>query len=226
MSHGKQFTLYALQAGPNPWKVAFFLNELGLSYETIYFDFQKAEHKAPEYLKLTPTDAFPPSSTTRTTTSPFVASTTRESGAILLYLAEKYDTEKKYFVTSEADRFAVLQWLFFQVSGQGPYYGQAAWFSFYHPEKLPSAVERYQNEIRRVLGVLESVLSKQEWLAAGKLTIADLSFSAWNNEVGGLLGPEFNFEKEFPATFKWHQRIVAVPGVKAGFALRKELTGY
>ena len=74
------------------------------------------------------------------------------------------------------DKMQQLQWLFFQSSGQGPYYGQAAWFTFYHPEKVPSAVERYQNEIKRVLGVLDGVLAKSEWLVAGKTTIADLSF--------------------------------------------------
>ncbi len=102
--------------------------------------------------------------------------TSRESDAILLYLVEKYDHEHKISVTSEGDKFHQTQWLFFQSSGQGPYYGQAAWFLVYHPEKIPSAIERYMNEIFRVLGVLESVLSKQEWLVGGKPTIADLSF--------------------------------------------------
>ena len=100
----------------------------------------------------------------------------RESNAIIEYLVEKYDTEHKISVTDVNDKFTLLQWLFFQASGQGPYFGQVGWFTFYHPEKIPSAIERYKNEIRRVLGVLDSVLSKQEWLAGGKCTIADLSF--------------------------------------------------
>lgn len=82
-----------------------------------------------------------------------------------------------------------------------PYYGQAAYFLAYHPEKLPAVIERYCSEIRRVLGVLESVLVKQEWLAGGKITIADLSFVPWNNNVGRYLGESFSFEKEFPKTF-------------------------
>lgn len=69
-----------------------------------------------------------------------------------------------------------LQWLFFQASGQGPYYGQLAWFFRAHEEKIPSAIERYKNEVRRVLGVLEGVLLKQPWLVGDKPTIADLSF--------------------------------------------------
>ena len=100
----------------------------------------------------------------------------RESDAILLYLADKYDTERKLSVGDGEEKFQQLQWLFFQASGQGPYYGQAAWFSFFHSEKIPSAVDRYKKEIVRVLSVLESVLSKQEWLVGGKFTIADLSF--------------------------------------------------
>ncbi len=79
-------------------------------------------------------------------------------------------------MTTEEDKFVLLQWLFFQASGQGPYYGQAAWFTFFHPEKIPSAQERYKKETLRVLGVLEGVLSKQEWLVGGKPTIGDLSF--------------------------------------------------
>ncbi|TCD61228.1 Glutathione S-transferase 2 [Steccherinum ochraceum] len=220
MSHGKQFTLYAHAQGPNPWKIVFLLNELGLSYEAKYLQFDIGEHKAPEYLKINPNGRVPAIIDHKN--NDFIV---WESGAILLYLVEKYDTEKKYFATSEADRYAVLQWLFFQVSGQGPYYGQAAWFTVFHPEKLPSALERYQNEVKRVLGVLESVLTKQKWLAAGKFTVADLAFAPWNNSVAeGLLGPDFSFEKEFPATFEWHSHIVAFPGVKAGLELKKELS--
>jgi glutathione S-transferase len=100
----------------------------------------------------------------------------RESNAILQYIVDKYDKERKISTADGDDKFVELQWLYFQASGQGPYFGQAGWFSYYHPEKVPSAVERYKKEIIRVLGVLESVLSKQEWLVGGKLTIADISF--------------------------------------------------
>ena len=100
----------------------------------------------------------------------------RESDAILTYLVEKYDPEHKISAATAEDKITQLQWLFFQSSGQGPYFGQAAWFTFYHPEKIPSAVDRYKNEIKRVLGVLDGVLAKQEWLVAGKATIADISF--------------------------------------------------
>ena len=79
-------------------------------------------------------------------------------------------------MSGEQDTFHQLQWLFFQASGQGPYFGQASWFHTYHPERVPSAQERYRNEVKRITSVLDSVLSKQEWLVGGKPTIADLSF--------------------------------------------------
>ena len=100
----------------------------------------------------------------------------RESDAILVYLVDKYDPEHKISAVSEEDKYHQLQWLFFQASGQGPYYGQLAWFLNYHPEKVPSAIERYKNEVKRVLDVLNSVLEKHEWLVGDKCTIADLSF--------------------------------------------------
>ena len=121
----------------------------------------------------------------------------RESCAIMQYLVDKYDPEHRISVSGTDEKYHQLQWLFFQASGQGcvrvisscmrnasaharlyhsPYFGQASWFLVYHPEKVPSAIERYSKEIVRVLGVLENVLSKQEWLVGGKCTIADISF--------------------------------------------------
>ena len=100
----------------------------------------------------------------------------RESDAILTYLVDKYDPEHKISASTEADKYHQLQWLFFQASGQGPYFGQAAWFTFYHPEKIQSAQDRYKKEIIRVLGVLDNVLSQRSWLVSDKCTIADLSF--------------------------------------------------
>ena len=100
----------------------------------------------------------------------------RESDAIIVYLVGKYDPEHKVSAATDADKYKQLQWLFFQASGQGPYFGQAAWFNFFHPEKIASAQERYKNEILRVLGVLDGVLAGQPWLNGGRCTIADLSF--------------------------------------------------
>jgi glutathione S-transferase len=88
-------------------------------------------------------------------------------------------------------------------SHRSPYFGQAAWFKLFHSEKIPSAIDRYVKEIHRVLGVLDGVLSKQEYLVGDKLTIADLSFVTWNNGVPRLLGEDFDFDKEYPNTARW-----------------------
>ena len=80
-----------------------------------------------------------------------------------------------------------------------PYFGQAVWFEKSHPEKVPSAVERYNNEIKRVFGVLDTVLSKQKYLVGDKVTIADLSFVPWNAGVITWLLPDIDIENNYPA---------------------------
>lgn len=89
-----------------------------------------------------------------------------ESGAIYQYLVEQYDTGGRLTHATLAGRHHCNQWLHFQVSGQGPYFGQCGWFGHLHPERIPSAVERYANEIRRVLGVIEGVLEAKHAAAA------------------------------------------------------------
>ncbi|CCL99555.1 uncharacterized protein FIBRA_01573 [Fibroporia radiculosa] len=221
MSHGKQFTLYSHVFGTNGWKVAFVLNELGLTYETIYLDFNNKEQKAPGHVKYNPNGRIP--TLIDHGNNDLVV---WESNAIIIYLVEKYDTSRKISAASENERITQLQWLFFQASGQGPYFGQAGWFKLFHHEKLPSALERYQKEIIRVLGVLESVLTKQEWLVSGKYTIADLSFVVWNNMAVKLFVADFNgfnFEKDFPAVYKWHNAILSREAVAKALAVREAL---
>ena len=105
----------------------------------------------------------------------------RESDAIICYLVGKYDPEHKISAAGGNEKYEELQWLFYQASGQGPYYGQAVWFTVYHPEHVQSALDRYKGEIKRVMAVLESVLSKREWLVGGRATVADLSFLPYAN---------------------------------------------
>ncbi|KAI0323914.1 glutathione S-transferase C-terminal-like protein [Cubamyces sp. BRFM 1775] len=214
-----QFTLYTHKGGPNGWKTAIVLEELGLEYESIYLDFQKGEQKAPEYTKYNPNGRIP--ALIDHHNNDFVV---WESNAILTYLVDKYDPEGKISVKGFEEKIHQLQWLFFQSSGQGPYFGQVSWFQFFHSEKIPSAIERYQKEILRVFGVLESVLSKQEWLVGGKLTIADLSFIPWNVFAVNILlkdAPGYNgVEKDFPALHKWHSALLARPSVKKVYAIK------
>ncbi|MCJ1431533.1 glutathione S- transferase, nitrogen catabolite repression regulator [Xylographa pallens] len=138
-----------------------------------------------------------------------------QSGAIIQYLIDTYDKKHQLSYDSFPEKYQTAQWLFFQVSGQGPYFGQKAWFSNYHAEKLPSAEERYANEIRRVLGVLDAHLTKQRtpYLVGDKCTFADLAWVTWNALLGWLV-PDLNAEKEFPAFYAWNQRLVERPAVK------------
>ncbi|EIW55443.1 glutathione S-transferase C-terminal-like protein [Trametes versicolor FP-101664 SS1] len=220
MSSGKQFTLYGGVIGPNPLKVAVALEELGLQYNVGEVNIWAGEQKKPEYLKLNPNGRVP--TLVDHSNGDF---TIWESDAILLYLVENYDKEHKLSVADVNEKFKLIQWLFFQSSGQGPYFGQAVWFMKYHQEKIPSAVERYQKEILRVFGVLESVLSKQEWLVGGHITVADLSFITWTEIAIGFVleGVEGgNVEKEFPSVYKWHQKLVTRPVVRKFLDLQAE----
>jgi len=217
----KQFTLYTHKGAPNGWKVALVLAELGLEYDSVYLDFGANEHKAPEFTKFNPNGRIP--ALVDHSNNEFAV---WESCACITYLAEKYDTEHKISVASMEDRMHQLQWLFFQASGQGPYYGQAVWFRNYHPEKVASAVERYQREAMRVLSVLEGVLAQQEWLVGGKCTVADMSFIPWNIfAFTGILGdfPEFNLERDYPHVAAWHQKLVSRPAIAAVLAIKASL---
>jgi len=218
MSHGKQFTLYTHKGGPNGWKVAFVLTELGLTYESIYLDFNKNEHKAPEFTKYNPNGRIP--AVIDHKNNDF---TIWESNAIITYLVEKYDTAHKISAATPEDKIHQLQWLFFQASGQGPYFGQAIWFKVYHEEKIPSAIERYQKETVRVWSVLESILSKQEWLVGGKCSVADIAFITWNLAALGMILTDYtvvDVEKDFPAFYAWHQKLLARPAISSVMALR------
>ncbi|GAA6037598.1 hypothetical protein JCM8097_006133 [Rhodosporidiobolus ruineniae] len=215
-----QFTLYSHGVGPNGWTVAFLLKALGLSYETKYLDFGKNEQKGEEFLKITPNGRIP--ALVDHQNNDF---TIWESKAILQYLVEKYDKERKFTVgTSPEEQAILLQWLFFQASGQGPYFGQAAHFKMFAPEKIPYGIERYAKETARVLGVLELVLSKQEYLVGGKLTIADISFISWNNFAFHALLPEgVDGKKEFPSTWAWHEKLTQLPYVAEALKEREEV---
>jgi len=215
MSHGKQFTLYTHKGGPNGWKINLFLEELGLTYHAILTDWSKGEHKSSPHIDLNPNGRIP--TIIDHWNGDFVL---WESDAILIYLADKYDTERKFSASKPEDKYKELQWLFFQASGQGPYFGQAVWFSSAHSEKIPSAIERYQNEVKRVLGVLERALSKQEWLVGDKYSIADLSFIMWHTYVPSLV-PDFDVAKETPHVYAWMKNMTDRPVVKKVIAERE-----
>jgi glutathione S-transferase len=143
-----------------------------------------------------------------------------ESGAIIEYIIEKYDKDHKFsFKAGTDEAYYAKQWLFFQVSGQGPYYGQASWFIKFHPEQLPSAIERYTKEMNRVTGVLEGHLAKQQelygsngdgpWLVGNKYSFADISFVSWQNIIQ-MLVPKDQYDLDnFPIVKEWVAKMLA-----------------
>lgn len=149
-----------------------------------------------------------------------------ESGAIIKYLIQTYDKTNKLNIPTVPETFYLDQYLFFQASGQGPYFGQALWFSFFHPEKLPSAKERYLKEIRRITKVLDGILADKQFLVGGKCTYADLSFVPWYWAVEGLepVVPGFKaeLEAENPNWKEWMEKLSARDSVKKAVATRAE----
>ncbi|RYP09703.1 hypothetical protein DL764_001129 [Monosporascus ibericus] len=147
-----------------------------------------------------------------------------ESGAIIQYLIEQYDVNKTLTYDGLKEKHHLNQWLQFQMSGQGPYYGVAAWFNILHQEKVPSAIERYNSQLKRVLGVLDGWLEGRQWLVGDKMTYADLAFLPWNDRIDAVIlcGPEEKFDG-FPNVQAWHERMAARPSWKRSMDIRAGL---
>ena len=157
-------------ATPNGWKASVALEEMGLPYEVIALDLMKGEQKKPAFLKINPNGRIP--AIVDRGNDDFAVF---ESGAILVYLAEKTGM---LMPTDAKGRSRVLQWLMFQMGGVGPMMGQANVFFRYMPEKIEVAIQRYQNESRRLLTVLDTQLAEHEFLA-GDYSIADIANWCW-----------------------------------------------
>jgi glutathione S-transferase len=155
---------------PNGDKVSIALEELGLPYTVHPVDIGKGVQKQPEFLRINPNGRIPAIVDREAGDFPVF-----ESGAILLYLAEKTG---KLMPTDPQGRSRVIQWLMFQMSGVGPMQGQANVFFRYFPEKLQPAIDRYQNETRRLYTVLDTRLKDSEYLA-GDYSIADIATWPW-----------------------------------------------
>ena len=154
---------------PNGWKVSMALEEMGLAYHVNLINLGKGEQRDPEYLKICPNGRIPAIIDTDTGVSIF------ESGAILIYLAEK---SGQLMPTDLKGRYDVMQWVMFQMSGIGPMQGQAVAFVRYFPEEVPQAISRYRNESRRLYEVLDRQLSDRDYLT-GTYSIADIANYSW-----------------------------------------------
>ncbi len=155
---------------PNGWKISITLEEIGLPYTVHPIALSKQEQKTPAYLKLNPNGRIPTIVDRDEDDFPVF-----ESGAIMIYLAEKTG---KLLPADVKGRSRVIQWLMFQMAGLGPMMGQANVFFRYFPEKIPAAIDRYQRETRRLLEVLNTRLRDNEYLA-GDYSIADIANWCW-----------------------------------------------
>lgn len=208
------------QGGPNPPKVAVLLEELGVPYEIIAISF--TDIKKPDYLAINPNGRLP------AIHDPNFDLTLWESGAIVEYLIERYDPDHRFsFPAGTPEAYHAKQWLFFQVSGQGPYYGQAAWFKKFHQEQIPSALDRYCKEVARVTGVLEGWLAQQKqqfsdhaqsggpWMVGDKLSYVDLSLLAWQTVIAMVLEKSEFDQDDFPLVKEWLSKLGSRPAVKS-----------
>lgn len=199
-------TLYTWST-PNGYKISIALEELGLPYEVKTIDITQDQQFAPEFLAISPNNKIPAIVDSDGPGGKPIA--LFESGAILIYLAEK--TGKLLPIDPRA-RHEVLQWLMMQMGSVGPMLGQAHHFLRFAPEDVPYAKRRYSNETRRIYGVLDRRLSKHDWLAADIYSIADIATFPWiaRHEWQGI------DLADFPNLKRWFDAIAARPAVVRG----------
>jgi len=192
-------TLYTA-ATPNGWKISIALEEMTLPYQVRVIDFATEEQKADWYVRLNPNGRIP-----TLEDDGFVVF---ESGAILIYLAEK---SGEFMPRDVQGRSRVMQWLMFQMSAIGPMMGQANVFLRYFPEKIQPAIDRYQREVLRLFGVLNRQLASHEYIA-GEYSIADMALWPWvsGHEWSGVS------VDELANLSRWLALVGARPAVQAG----------
>lgn len=211
--HPDRLQLYSLPT-PNGVKVSILLEELGLPYEVHLVDISKDETWTPEFLSLNPNGKIPaiidPDGPGGKPLPLF------ESGAILVYLAEKAG---RFLPTDPAARYETLQWVFFQMAAIGPMFGQVGFFHKYagsaFEDKRPR--DRYVAESRRLLGVLEGRLKDHAWIMGDDYTIADIAILGWvRNLVEHYGAGELVGYADFPHVAAWLARGLARPAVQRG----------
>lgn len=200
--------LYSLGT-PNGHKIALFLEEAGLNYTFHKIDISKGEQFAPEFLAISPNNKIP----AIVDTAPADGGAPLpvfESGAILVYLAEKTG---KFLSSDPRKRIETLQWLFWQIGGLGPMAGQNGHFNVYAPEKIPYAMERYTKETNRLYGVLNKQLEGRDFIT-GDYSIADIACYPW-------IVPHKNHKQDledFPNIKRWFTAIGQRPAVQKVYA--------
>jgi len=192
---------------PNPLKVALFLEEAGIAYETVPIDTRKGEQHAASFRAINPNGKLP---AIVDTDGPGGAPVrVFDSTAILLYLGEKVGR----FVGAPADRPELLSWLMFIASGIGPYSGQAVHFQRAAPEPLPYAVNRYRREAERHYRVLDAHLAGRDTIVGSDYSIADMSAWGWIDRAPIVLAGEADPLAAFPHLQRWFRAVDSRPAV-------------
>ncbi len=199
---------------PNGHKITMFLEEARVAYEIHPVNIGKGQQFTPEFLSISPNNRIP-AIIDRAPEDGGVPTSVFESGAILLYLAEKTG---KFLSADPRRRVATLEWLFWQVAGLGPMAGQNHHFRNYAKEKLPYAIERYEKETNRLYGVLNKRLADRPYLA-GEYSIADMACYPWI-EPHANQGQDLD---DFPHLKRWFTAIAARPATIAAYAKAKEV---
>jgi GST-like protein len=194
-------------ATPNGFKVSIALEELELPYRVNVIDLRHGDQFKPDFLRFSPNNKIPALIDHDGPGGKELA--VFESGAILVYLADK---TKRLLPVAGAARYDALAWLFFQVGGTGPMFGQAHHFRNYAAEKISYAIERYTNEAKRLLGVMDRRLSEAKYLGGDDYSVADIANFPW---VRGYerLGIE---TAAFPHLNRWISLLDARPAVQRG----------
>lgn len=207
-------TLYSL-ATPNGQKVSIALEEMGLAYEAHMVDIRSGEQHDPEYLKLNPNGKIP---TIIDPEGPGGESITiMETGAILIYLADK---SGQFLPRDPRQRMVTLQWLFFQVAHIGPMFGQFGHFYALGGKDdcdHPYPLKRYTDETKRLLGVMEQQLTDHEYIAGASYSIADMAIFPWVGCLDwGYEASEHLSLSEYPKVMAWHTACANRPAAKRG----------
>ena len=199
---------------PNGHKVHVMLEECGLAYKAIPIDIGAGAQFTPEFLAISPNNKIP--AIVDPDGPDGLPITLFESGAILMYLAMKTG---RFIPDDLRGRYAMLEWLMFQMGGVGPMLGQAHHFRLYAPEKIPYAIDRYSNEARRLYGVIDKRLSVSRFIATDDYTIADMAIFPWLRSWQNQ-GVEID---DYPRLKAWFDGIAARPAVQRGVAVMAEL---
>lgn len=200
---------------PNGHKITLFLEEAGLPYQVFPVNIGKNEQFAPAFLKISPNNRIP-AIVDQAPSDGGEPIALFESGAILLYLAEKTG---QFIARDLRGREEVLQWLFWQMGGLGPMAGQNHHFNRFAPEKLPYAMKRYIDETVRLYGVLERRLADREYVAGSHYSIADMAIYPWIARH-----PWQSLElADFPNVQRWFEGIQARPATVRAYAVAERI---